>query len=87
MSTTIETFNPAALSRSDSIATPLQSNKTIVGSSSKTSKGSNGTVQQRIDFESLYTDLKAGIGHNWNTYHDALSRFMQGRSSTQGQLS
>jgi transcriptional coactivator HFI1/ADA1 len=81
MSTTIETFNPAALSRSDSIPTSLQANKTVVASSSKNSKNSNGAAPQRIDFEPLYTDLKTLIGHHWGTYHDALTKFIQGHPS------
>jgi hypothetical protein len=80
MSTTIETFNPAALSRSDSLPTSLQANKTVAASSSKSSKNSNGATPQRIDFEPLYTDLKALIGHHWSTYQDALSKFVQGWS-------
>lgn len=78
MSTTIETFNPAALSRAASIPVPIQANKTVASSTSKNSKSSNGAVPQRIDFEPLYTDLKALIGQHWGTYQDALSRFMQG---------
>jgi hypothetical protein len=78
MTTTIETFNPAALSRSDSISAPLTANKTVATSSTKSSK-LNSTLQ-RIDFEPLYIDLKALIGHNWGTYHDALTKFIQGLS-------
>ncbi len=78
MSTTIETFNPAALSRSDSIPTPLQVNKTAVVSSSKNAKYGNGATPQRIDFEPLYSDLKALIGSHWSIYQDALSKFALG---------
>ena len=78
MSTTIETFNPAALSRSDSIPTSLQVNKTVAASSSKNPKYGNGATPQRIDFEPLYSDLKALIGSHWSTYQDALSKFALG---------
>jgi hypothetical protein len=80
MSTAIETFNPAALSRSDSTPTSQQANKTVASSSSKNSKNSNGATPQRIDFEPLYTDLKGLIGNHWSTYQDALSKFVQGDS-------
>jgi hypothetical protein len=81
MSATMETFNPAALSRSDSISTSLQASKTVAASSTKNSKNGNGSAAQRIDFEPLYTDLKSLIGNHWSTYQDALSSFIQGYSS------
>jgi Transcriptional regulator of RNA polII, SAGA, subunit len=81
MSTTIETFNPAALSRADSIPPPFPANKTIAPSSNRNSKNGNGAVQQRIDFEPLYTDLKSLIGQHWSTYHDGLTKFIQGKST------
>jgi len=77
----METFNPAALSRSDSIPASLQASKTVASSSSKNSKNGNGAAAQRIDFEPLYTDLKSLIGNHWSTYQDALSNFIQGHST------
>ena len=76
MSETIETFNPAHLNRSDTISSTLTVGKPVVSSSSKTTKLANS--YQRIDFEPLYTDLKALIGHNWGVYHDALTRLLRG---------
>lgn len=81
MSTTIETFNPAALSRAESIPTASPANKTVAASTTKSTKNGNGAAPQRIDFEPLYTDLKVLIGHHWSTYQDALSKFIQGRLS------
>src|SRR4051794_24426602 len=72
----METFDPSALSRSDTISTSVGAGKTVANSSSKSTKLANSF--QRIDFEPLYTDLKAAIGASWSTYHDALTRFIRG---------
>ena len=72
----IDSFNPAALSRTEAPAPPTAT-KTIAASS-KASKSSGSSLLQRIDYEPLYTELKILIGHNWSVYHDALSKFVQG---------
>ncbi|KAI4138902.1 MAG: hypothetical protein L6R39_006557 [Caloplaca ligustica] len=77
-------INPAALSRSDSIATsvlqPLNTSKingASLPSSIKAQKPSNAA--QRIDLEPLYTNLKAAVGDNWGKYVDAVGLFILGR--------
>ncbi|KAL9036142.1 MAG: hypothetical protein Q9180_004468 [Flavoplaca navasiana] len=76
-------IDPAALSRSDSIAPPIPNplniskvNGATGTSSSKTQKTTN--APQRIDLEPLYTNLKAVIGDNWGKYKEALSLFILG---------
>jgi hypothetical protein len=78
MSETIETFNPAHLNRSDTLSSVVTVGKTGI-TGGKTTKVSSSA--QRVDFEPLYTDLKALIGHNWVVYHDALTRFIRGMNS------
>ncbi|KAL8999778.1 MAG: hypothetical protein Q9169_001451 [Polycauliona sp. 2 TL-2023] len=76
-------IDPAALSRSDSIAPPPIPNPLNIskinganGSSSKAQKTTN--APQRIDLEPLYTNLKAAIAENWGKYKEALSLFVLG---------
>ncbi|KAL8670513.1 MAG: hypothetical protein Q9168_004947 [Polycauliona sp. 1 TL-2023] len=76
-------IDPAALSRSDSIAPPIPNPLNISKingangpSSSKTQKTTN--APQRIDLEPLYTNLKAVIADNWGKYKEALSLFILG---------
>src|SRR2546423_3242828 len=76
MSETIETFNPAHLNRSDALSSIVTVGKTSL-TGGKTAKVASSA--QRLDFEPLYTDLKALIGHNWGSYHDALTRFIRGK--------
>lgn len=75
MSETIETFNPAHLNRTDTLSSIVTVGKSGL-TSGKTTKIASSA--QRVDFEPLYTDLKALIGHNWGCYHDALTRFIRG---------
>lgn len=75
MSETIETFNPAHLNRSDTLSSVVTVGKSTLAAG-KITKVPVGA--QRVDFEPLYTDLKALIGHNWGTYHDALTRSIRG---------
>jgi len=78
MSTTEETFTPALLQRSDTINSTINV-KPAAGPSTKTPR----PVQShpRIDFEPLYADLKALIGHNWGVYYDSLTRFIRGKDA------
>ena len=76
MSETIETFNPAHLNRTDTLSSIVTAGKSGL-TGGKTTKVPSS--QQRLDFEPLYTDLKALIGHNWGIYHDALTRFIRGK--------
>lgn len=76
-------IDPAALSRTDSIATsipnPLGLSKIngIPGtSSSKAQKTTHAA--QRIDLEPLYTNLKVAIGEHWGKYKEAISLFILG---------
>ena len=77
MSETIETFNPAHLNRSDTLSSIVTVGKPGLAGGKTTKLASSA---QRLDFEPLYTDLKALIGHNWGVYHDALTRFIQGKT-------
>ncbi|KAL9602086.1 MAG: hypothetical protein Q9219_002082 [cf. Caloplaca sp. 3 TL-2023] len=76
-------IDPAALSRSDSVAPsiphPLNLSKVngaALPSSGKAQKTSN--APQRIDLEPLYTNLKAAVGDNWATYKENISLFILG---------
>ncbi|KAI4259139.1 MAG: hypothetical protein L6R42_004735 [Xanthoria sp. 1 TBL-2021] len=76
-------IDPAALSRSDSVAPPIPNplniskiNGATGHSSSKTQKTTN--APQRIDLEPLYTNLKAAIADNWGNYKEAISLFILG---------
>ncbi|KAL9002520.1 MAG: hypothetical protein Q9188_004558, partial [Gyalolechia gomerana] len=76
-------IDPAALSRSDSIAPsiphPLNLSKVNGASQPSSSKAQKTTnAAQRIDLEPLYTNLKAAIGDNWAKYKDAISLFILG---------
>lgn len=76
-------IDPAALSRSHSIATttlnPLNISKINGASGSSTTKAPKPTNgAQRIDLEPLYTNLKAAIGDNWGRYTDAIGLFLLG---------
>lgn len=76
-------IDPAALSRSDPVATAApaslslsKANGVTPISTTKATKTVN-TVQ-RIDLEPLYTSLKAAIGDNWGNYKEAISLFILG---------
>jgi hypothetical protein len=73
-----DTFNPAALTRSDTITSTTSANKPAPTSVAKPSKASQ--TFSRIDYEPLYADLKAHVGDNWAVYHDALTRFTRGKN-------
>ena len=75
MSETIETFNPAHLNRSDTLSSVVPVGKSALNTGKPTKVPSGAP---RVDFEPLYTDLKALIGHSWGVYHDALTRFIRG---------
>lgn len=76
-------IDPATLGFSDSVTTAnpasLSLSKTN-GFSAQPSLKAIKTVNtaQRIDFEPLYTSLKAAIGDNWGFYKDAFNQFMLG---------
>ncbi len=79
-------IDPAALSRSDSIAPSIPNalniskiNGATGPSSIKTQKTTN--PPQRIDLEPLYTNLKAAIADNWGKYKEAISLFILGISA------
>jgi hypothetical protein len=73
-----DTFNPAALTRSETITSTTSATKPASASVAKPSKASQ--TFSRIDYEPLYADLKAHVGDNWAIYHDALARFTRGMS-------
>lgn len=76
-------IDPAALSRSDSIAPSIPNplnlskiNSTSLPTSTKAQKPNHAA--QRIDLEPLYTSLKAAVGDNWKKYTDAVGLFLIG---------
>lgn len=79
MATFDETFNPAALARSDTVTSTTGNSKAPPGSASKSSKTSQS--YPRVDLEPLYAELKSLIAHHWETYYDALTRFIRGIQS------
>lgn len=79
MSVTLETFNPSALSRADSLSTSAQpTGRTGPAPYGKNARNGNNSSSLRIDFEPLYTELKSLISHNWSIYQEALSKFVLG---------
>ena len=69
-------FNPAALTRSDTINSTVSTVKPATSSASKPSKASQSVP--RIDYEPLYNELKSLIADDWNTYFDAVGRVLRG---------
>lgn len=76
MASTEDTFNPAALSRSDTVASTVTVGKNAASSTPKQAKPAQ--TFSRIDFEPLYVDLKDALGHKWDTYYEAITRFIRG---------
>jgi len=72
-STMDDTFDPASLTRVDS--TPTLSTKNLPSAVKQSKSSSN---YPRIDLEPIYTDLKDAIGHKWEIYFDAITRFTRG---------
>ncbi|ETI20597.1 hypothetical protein G647_08635 [Cladophialophora carrionii CBS 160.54] len=66
MATVDDTFNPAALTRSDTVASTASNVKAPPAPAAKP-KASH----PRVDLEPLYTELKSLIGANWEVYFDA----------------
>ena len=80
-------IDPAALSRSDSVATANPSSLSLSKVNSVSALPSQKATKavstaQRIDLEPLYTSLKAAIGDNWGKYKEAISLFVLGRCSS-----
>lgn len=68
-----DTFDPTALTRTDTVnsASSLKLNTAV-------SRVKTATNFPRIDLEQLYGDLKDAIGHRWDVYFDAVTRFARG---------
>lgn len=77
MATFDDTFSPAALARTDTIISPTSAVKAPPSAAAKQPKATQS--YPRIDLEPLYTELKSLIGHHWETYYDALTRFIRGK--------
>ncbi len=73
-----ETFNPAALNRSDTLISTTGSVKAGASAASKSTKPTQNFP--RIDYEPLYNDLKSLITENWMVYIDSVGRLLQGES-------
>ncbi|KAK5078827.1 hypothetical protein LTR64_002756 [Lithohypha guttulata] len=67
-------FNPATLTRLDT-STSVNGSKNL-SAAPKSAKSS--ATYPRIDLEPIYTDLKDAIGHRWEVYFDAVTRFTRG---------
>ena len=69
-----------ALGRADSTlnGTPTSAHpaKGLSITSSNTQK--SGKMAPRVDIETIYTELKRLVGDHWNTYKDAVARYMLG---------
>lgn len=77
-----DTFNPTlTLNRTDTLTNLPGASKTPTTSikqpKSNTTASSTSNYP-RLDLEPLYTDLKDAIGPRWDTYSDALTRFVRG---------
>lgn len=70
-----DTFNPATLTRIDT-SSSIVTAKNLSNAPSKATK--SNTTYSRIDLEPIYTDLKDAIGHKWDVYFDAITRFCRG---------
>jgi transcriptional coactivator HFI1/ADA1 len=74
----------AALQRAETIpnlsGTPTLSSKPLPGSSSLGQKIGKpvAPTAPRIDYEPLYTALKAGIGANWHLYGESIGLYCRG---------
>ncbi len=80
---TMPDIDPAALSRSDSIAqisgTPVITSKSIATSAPASQKPAKTiNTAQRIDLEPLYISLRTVIGEHWAGYKEAISLFVLG---------
>ncbi|KAL2416724.1 hypothetical protein ABEF95_005435 [Exophiala dermatitidis] len=75
-----DTFNPVALTRSDTVASTTNTNNASKGGPPGSSSKPTKTAQNypRIDLEPLYAELKSLIGNDWDTYYDAITRFIRG---------
>lgn len=78
-------IDPAALSRSDSVATANPSSLSLSKANNISALPSLKATKivntaQRIDLEPLYTSLKGAIGDNWGGYKEAISCFVLGMS-------
>lgn len=71
-----ETFNPSLISRNDTLTNLPTASKTPT-SALKQPKATTSNYP-RIDLEPLYTDLKDAVGARWDSYSDALTRFVRG---------
>lgn len=69
-----DTFNPATLTRLDT-SSSINGTKNL-SAAPKSARAS--TTYPRIDLEPIYIDLKDAIGHRWDTYFDAITRFTRG---------
>lgn len=70
-----DTFNPAALARSDTLNS-IATVKNIPSSAVLKPKSTSNFP--RIDLEPIYTEIKDAIGLKWDVYFDAVSRFARG---------
>ncbi|EAW13800.1 TADA1 family protein [Aspergillus clavatus NRRL 1] len=72
-------IDPAALSRTDSASTATATSKSAATSAPTTQKSTKALISvPRLDFEPIYTELKAAIGDNWAEYKESTTLFLLG---------
>lgn len=76
MATTDDTFNPAALTRTETSLSTTGASKNATLSTPKQTKPTHN--YPRLEFEPIYNDIKDAIGHKWDIYFDAITRFIRG---------
>lgn len=72
-------IDPAALSRNDSSSSSVPTSKAVGTSAPATQKTTKALIAvPRLDFEPIYTELKAAIGENWVEYKQSTTLFLLG---------
>ncbi|KAK2762802.1 transcriptional coactivator hfi1/ADA1 [Arachnomyces sp. PD_36] len=72
-------IDPAALSRNDSSSSSVPTSKSVATSAPATQKTTKALIAvPRLDFEPIYTELKAAIGENWVEYKQSTTLFLLG---------
>ena|SRR5215471_4014778 len=72
-------IDPAALTGTDSASTSIPAAKPVPQVPPVTQKATRALISvPRLDFEPIYTELKAAVGDNWVEYKQATALFLLG---------